>query len=242
MEGLTALVTGGTRGIGRAIVERLVDEDWAVAFTWRSDEQAARGIEEAAAGRARAFHHDLRDRHRPASLVAEAEAAFGPLAGLVNNAGIHRESLLAMTPDDEWDEVVDGNLGGVFRACRAVLPGMVSRHKGAIVSVASLSAIHGRPGQTSYAAAKAGILGLTRSLSREVGRRGIRVNAVLPGYVPTDLTAALPDEVVATLRSMETLKAGTSARAVAEAVAFLLSDRAAAITGQAIVVDAGASA
>jgi 3-oxoacyl-[acyl-carrier protein] reductase len=241
MEGPTALVTGGTRGIGRAIVERLVEDGWAVAFTWRSDEKAARGVEEAAGGRARAFPHDLRDRRRPASLVAETEAALGPIAGLVNNAGIHRESLLAMTPDAEWDEVLDGNLGGVFRACRAVLPGMISRRKGAIVSVASLSAIHGRPGQTSYAAAKAGILGLTRSLSREVGRLGIRVNAVLPGYVATDMTAAIPAEVVATLRAMEALKSGTSPRAVAEAVAFLLSDRAAAITGQTIVVDAGAS-
>jgi 3-oxoacyl-[acyl-carrier protein] reductase len=119
---------------------------------------------------------------------------------------------------------------------------MVSRRRGAIVNVASLSAIHGRPGQAAYAASKAGVLGLTRSLSREVGKRGVRVNAVLPGFVATGMTEELPEDVVAGLRSLETLKGGTSPMAVAQAVAFLLSDRASAITGQTLVVDAGASA
>jgi 3-oxoacyl-[acyl-carrier protein] reductase len=237
-----ALVTGGSRGIGRAIVERLVADGWAVALTWRSDESAARAVEEACQGKARAFAFDARDRDRPRALVAEVEASLGPLVGLVNNAGIQRESLLALTPDAVWDEVLEVNLGCVFRCCRAVLPGMVSRHRGSIVSVASLSAIHGRPGQAAYAASKAGVLGLTRSLSREVGKRGIRVNAVLPGFVPTRMTGDLPPEVVSSLRSMESLKAGTSPEAVADAVEFLLSDRAAAVTGQALVVDAGAAA
>jgi 3-oxoacyl-[acyl-carrier protein] reductase len=238
----TVLVTGGSRGIGRAIVGLLVEEGWSVGFTWRHDDAAARQVEAETGGRARAFPFDVLDRRRPAGLVAEVETALGPLSGLVNNAGIHREGLLALVPDAEWDEVLDVNLGGVFRCCRAVLPGMVSRRRGAIVNVSSLSAIHGRAGQAAYAAAKAGVLGLTRSLSREVGKRGIRVNSVLPGFVPTDLTEALPQEVATVLRSMETLKAGTPPRAVAEAVAFLLSDRSSAITGQALVVDAGASA
>lgn len=236
------MVTGGGRGIGRSIVERLVEEGWTVGFTWRADEACARQVEAAASGRARAFALDVRDRRRPASLAAEIEAALGPLVGLVNCAGIHREGLLALTPDAEWDEVLDVNLGGVFRCCRAVLPGMVSRKRGSIVNVSSLSALHGRAGQAAYAAAKAGVLGLTRALSREVGKRGIRVNAVLPGFVATDLTDSVPEGVAAELRVMETLRSGTSPRAVAEAVAFLVSDRSSAITGQTLVVDAGASA
>jgi 3-oxoacyl-[acyl-carrier protein] reductase len=234
------LVTGGGRGIGRAIVECLVAEGRPVAFTWTRDETAAGALEEATGGRARRFRLDARDRGRPPVLVAEVEAALGPLSGLVNNAGVRRESLLALTSDADWDELMEVNLGGPFRCCRAVLPGMVKRRAGAIVSIASLSAIAGVPGQAAYSAAKAGLLAMTRSLAREVGKRGIRANAVLPGYVATDMTADLPPEVAAALRSHESLPSGVSARDVAGAVAFLLSDRAAAITGQALVVDAGA--
>jgi 3-oxoacyl-[acyl-carrier protein] reductase len=147
-----------------------------------------------------------------------------------------------MTPDADWDAVVDADLGAAFRCCRAVLKGMVSRRRGAIVNVASLAALHGLPGQAAYAAAKAGVLALTRVLAREVGRRGVRVNAVVPGFVPTDLTGALPPGRAAALRATECLPGGVSPAAVAAAVVFLLSERAAAITGQALVVDAGASA
>jgi len=239
----TILVTGGSRGIGRAVVEALAaGTAHAVAFTWNTDEAAARAVEEAAGGRARAFHLDLRDRDRPEELVAEAESVLGPVEGLVNNAGLRRESLLALTSDADWDLVVDANLGGLFRCCRAVLRGMVVRRKGSIVNVASLSALHGVAGQAAYAASKAGILGLTRSLAREVGKRNVRVNAVVPGFVATDLTAGLPETAVAHLRAGECLPGGTSAAAVASAVLFLLSDRAEAITGQSLVVDAGASA
>ncbi|MBV8201337.1 MAG: SDR family oxidoreductase [Acidobacteria bacterium] len=248
----TVLVTGGSRGIGRAVVEALAaapaatpagaEPRPAVAFTWHVREAAAREVEAATGGRARAFHLDLRDRDRPDDLVAEVEEALGPLAGLVNNAGERREGLLAMMSDDDWDAVLDVNLGGLFRCCRAALRGMLVRRRGAIVNVASLSALHGVAGQTAYAAAKAGILGLTRALAREVGKRQVRVNAVVPGFVATDLTAGVPAAAAAALRAGECLPGGTSAAAVAEAVAFLLSDRAAAITGQTLVVDAGASA
>jgi 3-oxoacyl-[acyl-carrier protein] reductase len=236
------LVTGGSRGIGRAVVETLTAEAaHAVAFTWHRDEAAARAVETASGGRARAFHLDLADRARPDELVEEVEAAVGPLDGLVNNAGLRREALLALTSDAEWDAVVDVNLGGVFRCCRAVLKGMVVRRRGAIVNVASLSALRGVAGQAAYAAAKAGLLGMTRSLAREVGRRGIRVNAVVPGFVATAMTADVPAEKAQALRAMECLPQGVEPADVAAAVAFLLSDRAAAITGQALVVDAGAS-
>jgi 3-oxoacyl-[acyl-carrier protein] reductase len=242
----TILITGGSRGLGRAVVEALLadrsDETRRVAFTFRSEEAAAREIEEAAEGRARAFRLDLADRGRPDDLVAEVEEALGPVSALVNNAGIRRESLLALTSDEDWDAVVDTNLGGLFRCCRAVLRGMMVRRKGAIVNVASLSALHGVAGQAAYAASKAGILGLTRSLAREVGKRNVRVNAVIPGFVPTDLTAGLPEAAIANLRAGECLPGGVKAESVAETVLFLLSDRAASITGQSIVVDAGASA
>jgi 3-oxoacyl-[acyl-carrier protein] reductase len=235
-----ALVTGGGRGIGRAIVECLLAEGRPVAFTWSGDETAARTLEEASEGRARGFHLDVRERGRPAALVAEVEAALGPLWGLVNNAGVRRESLLALTSDKDWDELMEINLGGPFRCCRAVLPGMVKRRAGAIVNISSLSAIAGVAGQAAYSAAKAGLVAMTRSLAREVGKRGIRANAVLPGYVATDMTADLPPEIAAALRSHESLPSGVSTRDVAATVAFLLSERAAAITGQALVVDAGA--
>jgi 3-oxoacyl-[acyl-carrier protein] reductase len=238
----TVLVTGGSRGLGRAMVEALTAAGLPVAFTFRREAAAARQVEAAAGGLARAFPLDLADRGRPEALVEEVEAALGPLAGLVNNAGLSRESLLALTPDADWDAVLDVNLGGAFRCCRAVLRGMMHRRRGAIVQVASLSALHGVPGQGAYAASKAGLLGMTRALAREAGRRGVRVNAVVPGFVATDMTAGLPPPAVERLRAGECLPGGVTAAAVADAVLFLLSDRAAAITGQALVVDAGASA
>ncbi|MES1244380.1 MAG: SDR family oxidoreductase [Acidobacteriota bacterium] len=237
------LVTGGNRGIGRAIVEALVaGTDHPVAFTFSSSEDAAREVAAASGGRARAFRLDLSDRGRPDDLVSEVEEALGPVEGLVNNAGVRRESLLAMMPDEDWDAVLEVNLGGAFRCCRAVLRGMMVRRRGSIVNVSSLSALHGVAGQAAYAASKAGLLGMTRALAREVGKRGVRVNAVVPGFVPTDLTAGLPDAAVQMLRAGECLPGGVGAGSVADAVLFLLSDRASAITGQTLVVDAGASA
>ena len=239
---MIALVTGGSRGIGRAIVEALIADDWTVMFTYRSDERSAREIEAASNGKAHAFQLDLADRERPAAVVEAIEAAHGAIDGLVNNAGLRSESLLAMTADADWDKMLDVNVGGAFRCCRAVLPGMIHRRRGSIVSISSLSAIAGVSGQTSYAASKSALLEMTRALAREVGKRGIRVNAVVPGFVQTDMTSGLPEQVVSSLRSKEILPRGTSAQDVANAVAFLLSERAAAITGQTLVVDAGTAA
>jgi 3-oxoacyl-[acyl-carrier protein] reductase len=236
------LVTGGTRGIGRAVVEALVGEGRQAAFTWKSDEAAARELERGSGGLARAWRLDLGEAARPEELVREIESSQGEIRGLVNNAGIARDRLLALTSDEDWDAVVNVNLGGTFRMCRAVLRGMMARRSGSIVNVSSLSALHGVAGQAEYAASKSAVLALTRSLARETGKRGIRVNAVVPGFVATEMTAGLPPEVIASLRSSECLRSGTSPRDVADAVLFLLSDRSGAVTGQSIVVDAGTSA
>jgi len=234
-----ALVTGGSRGIGRATVEALAADGFTVAFTWRESEAEAQRLAERLEGRAVPFRFDLRDRTRPGNLVHEIEEQVGPIAGLVNNAGVRRDGLLATLPDEGWDDLLDANLGGVFRCCRSVIPRMLHRRRGSIVNVSSMTAVHGLAGQTAYGAAKAGILGLTRSLAREVGSRGVRVNAVIPGFVPTAMVADVPPEKVKALRSAEALPAGVTVEGVAAAILFLLSDRSAAITGQTLVIDAG---
>ncbi|MDX1644156.1 MAG: 3-oxoacyl-ACP reductase FabG [Thermoanaerobaculia bacterium] len=242
MEDSVHLVTGGSRGLGRAIVERLASSGEQVVLTYRSDAAAAREVVAALDGHAHALPLDVRDTDACEDVVARIEEEHGPIVGLVNNAGILRQELLAMTSDADWEAVLSTNLGGVFRLCRAVLPRMMRRRGGSIVNVSSLSAIRGLPGQAAYAASKAGVVGLTRSLAREVGRRGIRANAVLPGLIETDLTAAARGGATETLRSAEVLPEGLTGAQVADVVAFLLSDAAAGITGQAIPVDAGVSA
>jgi 3-oxoacyl-[acyl-carrier protein] reductase len=242
MADTTVLVTGGSRGIGRAVVLALVRAGRRVAFTWRSREDAAATLVDQAAGLAMAFRFEASDRERPRSLVEEVESALGPIGGLVNNAGIRKDSLLATTPDGDWDEVIDVNLGAAFRLCRAVVPVMISRRRGSIVNVSSLTAIHGVAGQTVYGAAKAGLIGMTRSLAREVGRRGVRVNAVIPGLVMTDLVSSAPAEKLVRLRENECLPAGTAPEDVARTIVFLLADDSSAVTGQSFVVDSGSSA
>ena len=242
MSDAVTLVTGGSRGIGSAIVRLLASEGRQVVFTYRTDVAAARLVEEACGGRARAVALDLVDRDAPDAVVRHVEATIGPIDGLVCNAGVSFSALAAMTADRDWDQTLDVNLGGAFRTCRAVLAPMVHRRRGAIVLMSSLAAVAGTPGQAAYAASKAALIGLSRTLAREVGRRNIRINAVLPGFVATDMTAGLGPQDVQRLRGHECLPAGTSPLDVAHAVSFLLSERSAAITGQCLAVDAGSSA
>jgi 3-oxoacyl-[acyl-carrier protein] reductase len=242
MSGDVTLVTGGSRGIGRALVELLAANGDRVAFTYHVREDAARELETTAGDHVRGYQFALPDRARPETLIDQIESDLGPIAGLVNNAAIVSNQLLAMTSDAAWDEMLDHNLGGTFRVTRSVLRRMVSLRRGSIVNVASLSALRGVAGQTAYAASKAGMIALTRCLAREMGRRRIRVNAVVPGFVATEMTADLDEATVTRLRDPECLPDGTGPGAVAATIAFLLSDRAAAITGQTVVVDAGNTA
>ena len=234
------LVTGGSRGLGRAIVEALTEAGYRVAFTYRTGEVEARHLVEKLGGRAEAYSLDLQDRSRPKELIDELEEQEAILA-LVNNAGVQSSSLLAMTSDADWDLMMDINLSGAFRCCRAVLPKMVRRRRGAIVNVASLGAERGIAGQAGYAASKAGLLAMTRVMAREMGKRNVRVNAVVPGFVETGMTEGLPEAAKKSLRAAECLPAGTTSKAVAQAVVFLISDCASGITGESLHVDAGAS-
>ena len=242
MSGKTYLVTGGNRGIGRAIVEALVRSGGQVAFTYHHDEASARALESDLGEAVRAYPLDLADTGAPEALAAGLEQRWDAIDGLVNNAGATASGLLALATDEEWQRTLEVNLGGVFRCCRAFLPQMLRRRRGSIVNIASLNVILGVAGQAVYGASKAGVVGLSKSLAREVGRRNVRVNVVAPGFVATDMTADLTEDQVAALRGAECLPGGVQPECVASAVRFLLSDAAASITGQCLVVDAGVSA
>ena len=233
LEGKTALVTGGSRGIGRAIAAELARAGASVIVGYRS------GAEEAEAAAAeiggRAVQADVSNADEARRLVEEA----GDLDVLVNNAGITRDGLLMRMPDEDWDAVLDTNLGGVFHTCRAASRGMLKRRSGSIVNVSSVVGVHGNPGQTNYAAAKAGIIGFTKSLARELGNRGVRANVVAPGYVSTRLTEELPDELKELMLQNTPLGRFGSPEDVAGAVRFLSSDEASFITGEVLLVDGG---
>jgi len=237
----TALVTGGSGVLGQAIVRALVDAGWNVAFTYLGNAERARAVCAAIGPATEAFAFDLRRPEQVETLIEAVNARFGPVAALVNNAGMRRDALLPFVSDQEWAETLDTNLSGAFRLCRAVLPGMVVSRKGGIVNVASLSAERGLAGQAAYAASKAGLLAMTRVLAREYGKRNVRANAVLPGFVASELSGGIDAKQAQALRANEVLACGVTAESVAATVAFLLSDPAHSITGQALVVDAGVS-
>jgi 3-oxoacyl-[acyl-carrier protein] reductase len=233
LAGKTALVTGASRGIGRAIAAELAEAGASVVLGYRTGRDEAEAL--AAEFGGRAVQADVASAEDAARLVQEA----GDVDILVNNAGLTRDGLLARMSDDDWRVVIETNLSSVFYTCRAVCRPMMKRRAGAIVNVSSIVGVHGNWGQTNYAASKAGIIGFTKSLARELGSRNIRANVVAPGYVKTQLTDVLPEEATqAMLQSTPLGRLGEPAD-VAGAVRFLCSDEASFITGEVVLVDGG---
>ena len=233
LDGKTALVTGASRGIGRAIASELAAAGASVVIGYRSGKDDAEAL--AAEIGARAVHADVSNADDARRLVEEA----GDLDILVNNAGLTRDGLLARMPDDDWRVVIETNLSSVFYTCRAVCRPMMKKRAGAIVNVSSIVGVHGNWGQTNYAASKAGIIGFTKSLARELGSRNVRANVVAPGYVKTQLTDVLPEEATAAMLTNTPLGRLGEPTDVAGAVRFLCSDEASFITGEVLLVDGG---
>jgi 3-oxoacyl-[acyl-carrier protein] reductase len=233
LEGKTALVTGASRGIGRAIASELAAAGASVVIGYRSGKDEAEAL--ASELGVRAVQADVSNAEEAARLVAEA----GDLDILVNNAGLTRDGLLARMSDDDWRTVIETNLSSVFYTCRAVCRPMMKKRAGAIVNVSSIVGVHGNWGQTNYAASKAGIIGFTKSLARELGSRNVRANVVAPGYVKTQLTDVLPEEATAAMLQNTPLGRLGEPEDVAGAVRFLCSDEASFITGEVILVDGG---
>ncbi|HUJ54616.1 MAG TPA: 3-oxoacyl-[acyl-carrier-protein] reductase [Gaiellaceae bacterium] len=233
LAGRRALVTGASKGIGRAIAEELARAGAEVVVGYRAGAEEAGELAAAIGGRA--VQADVSSADEAARLVEEA----GDLDILVNNAGLTRDGLLARMSDDDWRTVLETNLSSVFYTCRAVCRPMLRKRAGAIVNVSSIVGVHGNWGQTNYAASKAGIIGFTKSLARELGSRGVRANVVAPGYVRTRLTEVLPEEATAAMLGNTPLGRLGEPSDVAGAVRFLCSDEAAFITGEVLLVDGG---
>jgi 3-oxoacyl-[acyl-carrier protein] reductase len=233
LEGKLALVTGASRGIGRAIAEELARAGAQVVVGYRSGKDEAEELAAAIGGKA--VQADVSSPEDAKRLVDEA----GDIDVLVNNAGLTRDGLLARMSDDDWRTVIDTNLSSVFYTCRAVTRPMMKKRGGSIVNISSVVGVHGNWGQTNYAASKAGIIGFTKSLARELGSRNIRANVVAPGYVKTQLTDVLPEEATAAMIQATPLGRVAEPDEIAGAVRFLASEQAAFITGEVLLVDGG---
>ncbi|MBA2567755.1 MAG: 3-oxoacyl-[acyl-carrier-protein] reductase [Actinobacteria bacterium] len=233
LEGKTALVTGGSRGIGRAIAVELARAGAEVVVGYRSGTEEAEAVATEIGGRA--AQADVSDPEQARALVETA----GEIAILVNNAGLTRDGVLARMTDADWRDVIETNLSSVFYTCRAASRGMMKRRSGSIVNISSIVGLRGNWGQTNYSSSKAGIIGFTKSLARELGSRGVRANVVAPGYVKTRLTDELPEEARDAMLANTPLGRLGDPEDIAGAVRFLCSDDASFITGEVLLVDGG---
>jgi 3-oxoacyl-[acyl-carrier protein] reductase len=238
-----ALVTGGTRGIGRAIVEEFAKDGYAVAFTYHANHEAAKNLVECLRSQGRdacAFQGDVRDFGRAHEIAGQVKHQLGPVSTLVNNAGVKRDRVFTLLDPAAWHEVIDINLNGTFNYCRALMKDLML-HGGSVINVTSVSGITGIAGQASYSASKAGIIGLTKALAKEVARFRVRVNAIAPGFIDTDMTAAMDDKARAKQFALIPMGRPGCVFDVARVALFLASEGAAYVTGQVWTMDGGLS-
>ena len=238
----SALVTGGTRGIGRAIVETLADAGARVAFTYRSSADAADAIVNAieeAGGDALALQGDAADTEVAQDHVDTVVDAWGSIDVLVNNAGITRDGLMLRMKEEDWDDVMNANLKGVFNYSKAAYRPFMRQRSGRVINISSVVGVMGNPGQTNYAASKAGIIGFSKSLAKELASRNVTVNVVAPGFVETDMTEEMSDKAQEAMQEAVPLGRPASTQDVAQAVGYLASDAASYITGHVLHVDGG---
>lgn len=242
LERKVVLITGASRGIGKAIAEKCVAEGAKVAFTYMSSDEKAKQLADeltSSGGVAKGFKSNAADFDAAQKLVDEVVAEFGTVDVLVNNAGITRDTLLMRMSEEQWDEVINTNLKSAFNLTKAVQRPMLKARSGSIINMSSVVGVSGNAGQANYAASKAGMIGFTKSVAQELGSRNIRCNAIAPGFIETEMTAALDEKVVEDWRNSIPLKRGGSPEDVAHAVLFLGSDMSAYVTGQTLHVCGG---